>query len=183
MTEKGPSSSEAHRRRRRPARRVLVILWCGLGAGAAIWLGVPGAVVSAAAGATGGVLRAAGLRHGQDTGSPAVAIDDALIAPDFTVRLYPLVASMGGAADTTLDLHIGSILALGGRVSLRAVVTTELGATAHAVHVRAPGSARIGESVRLAVVTIGAQPGLYTLTLTATSGSVTHVASAGIRIS
>ena len=183
MTESRPNSTESDTRRRRSTRSAIAIAWCLVGAGGALWLGAPGALVSAAGGATSGLLRAAGIRAGDTKGSSAVAVNDALIAPDFTLRLHPTTAYLGADDRTALDVHVGSILALAGGVSLHVVVTTSAGTSVPAVRTHVSRFATIDGAATLTVVTHGAQPGLYTLTVTATHGSVTHVETAPIRIS
>jgi hypothetical protein len=183
MTDSQPNSTESGTRRHRTTRRTIAIGWCIVGAGGALWLGAPGALVRAAGGATGALLRSPGVRTGDTMGSSAVAVSDALIAPDFTLRLHPAGAHLGADDRTTLDLHLGSILALAGRASLRAMVTSAAGSPARGLRTQVSRAATIGGMATLAVVTHGARSGLYTLTLTATQGSVTHVASAPIRVS
>ena len=183
MRDSESNSTEIATRRRRGPRTVIALIWCVVGMGGALWLGAPGALVSVAGGATGGLLRAAGVRTGSPNGRSAVAVNDALIAPDFTLRLHPSAVHLGPDDRTMLDVHLGSILGLEGRASLRAIVTTAAGGPARGVRIHVRRFAAIGGVARLAVATRGANFGLDTLTVTATYGSLTHVTSAPIQIS
>lgn len=150
-----------------------------------LWLGGPARAADAVVGAGRGALRIAGLESRPRSGPEAGPVNDALLAPDFTLQLRPRSLQLRPRSTGTLGVHVGSVLGFRQPVRL-AVTVLPVNRRGHPSRwpVARPTPTTVtpfGRST-LVVRTRRSASRLYVITLTATAGGSTHVATAYLRV-
>jgi hypothetical protein len=184
MTSTNDGEGREQRAAAGPSRRRtgFAVAWTALGLAAAVWLHAPARVLDAASGVGAGGLRVAGLRSALAAGPRAAPVADALETPDFVLRLNPQYSPLPTRGAVTLRLQTIPILGFSGQAQLRASLDAPSAQDAGRVTVRLPQALRLGATIHVTVTARGAAPGRYALTLTASSGGVTHVCSAVVSV-